>query len=104
MKEVVYFSSQKHVLIFGYFRTSNTFTIDSHVKCPQCNVDVHVGTGGSRNLDLHLTSKACKDRQKAAAQLEKKSKSLLSFFGPQKPTKHNVPRVASPLLEIQVND
>ena len=72
------------------------FTVDSHLKCPQCNVDIYVGTGGSRNLDLHLTSKACKDRQKAAAQPEKKSKSLLSFFGPRKPTKHNVPRVASP--------
>ena len=84
MKEV-YFSSQKHVLIFGYFRTFNMFTVDSHLKCPQCNVDIYVGTGGSRNLDLHLTSKACKDRQKAAAQPEKKSKSLLSLFGPRAP-------------------
>ncbi|KDR76610.1 hypothetical protein GALMADRAFT_139524 [Galerina marginata CBS 339.88] len=76
----------------------SAFTVDSHLKCEQCNVDVHVGTGGYRNLELHIASKACKDRHKAAAKPEKKSKSLLSFFGSQKPTKPVVPRVKSPPL------
>ena len=52
----------------------------------------------SSTISTHLTSKACKYRQKAAAQPENKSKSLLSFFGPWKLTKHNVPQVASPPL------
>ena len=41
-----------------YSRKSNAFTVDSHLVCPKCNVQVHVGTGGHQNLDLHLTSKA----------------------------------------------
>lgn len=86
------------ILIFSYYRNPNGFTVDSHLQCAQCNANVHVGTGGYRNLELHINSKACKDRQKTEAQTEKKSKSLLSFFGPRKPTKQNVPRVATPPL------
>jgi len=46
--------------------------------------------------NLHLTSKACKDCQKALAEPEKMSKTLFSFFSPQKASKHNAPQVRSP--------
>ena len=79
-----------------YSRKSNAFTVDSHLVCPKCNVQVHVGTGGHQNLDLHLTSKACNNRRKVLEEPTKKSKTLLSFFGPREASKENVPRVRSP--------
>ena len=79
-----------------YSRKSNAFTVNSHLVCPKCNVQVHVGTGGHQNLDLHLTSKACNNRRKVLEEPTKKSKTLLSFFGPREASKENVPRVRSP--------
>ena len=78
-----------------YSRKFNAFTVDSHLICPKCNVQVHIGTGG-QNLDLHLTSKACNNRRKVLEEPTKKSKTLLSFFGPREASKENVPRVRSP--------
>ena len=34
-----------------YSRKSNAFTVNSHLICPKCNVQVHVGTGGQDNGD-----------------------------------------------------
>ena len=39
--------------------------IDTRLCCPDCNTDVHVGTGGTSNLNVHRNSKVCKDRQQA---------------------------------------
>ena len=47
-----------------YSRKSNAFTVNSHLVCPKCNVQVHISTGGHQNLDLHLTSKACNNHRK----------------------------------------
>ena len=79
-----------------YSRKSNAFTVDSHLVCPKCNVQVHVGTGGHHNLDLHLTSKACNNHRKVLVEPTKNSKTLLSFFGPREASKENVSRVRSP--------
>ena len=79
-----------------YSRKSNAFTVNSHLVCPKCNVQVHVSTGGHQNLDLHLTSKACNNHRKVLEEPTKKSKTLLSFFGPREASKENVSRVRSP--------
>ncbi|KAF8220693.1 hypothetical protein L208DRAFT_1332334 [Tricholoma matsutake] len=82
------------------------YTLDSTLSCPDCDEEVHIGTGGPKNLEIHqCTSKACKVKceQKARGQAKLKQKqdhSLLTFFGPQKVL---VPSTitAPPLVQIQ---
>ena len=77
---------------------SKEFTVNSSLQCPDCEVDVHVGTGGGKNLELHRNSKTCKESQQVAARpAPKKDKSLLTFFS-RNAQRLNAPRVASPPL------
>ena len=41
----------------------NTFHAASVLACPDCNETVRVGFGGTKNLAIHCTSKACKRKQ-----------------------------------------
>ena len=53
--------------------------IDTRLCCLDCNTDVHVGTGGTSNLNVHCNLKVCKDSQQAQL-IQPQANSLLNFF------------------------
>ena len=68
---------------------------DSKLHCPDCDTNVHVGTGGISNLNVH-NSKTCQGNKTTKAQPpQKKEKSILNFSS-QNSIQHNTPQVISP--------
>ena len=64
--------------------------------CPDCDTDVHVGTGGISNLNAHRNSKICRENKATKARPpQKKEKSILSFFS-RNSIQKNTPLVVSP--------
>jgi hypothetical protein len=63
------------------------FTAESSLPCPECRLNIHVGTAGTKNLDIHQNSKACvaeRNQQNACAWPRPKLKpnqTLHTFFG-----------------------
>jgi hypothetical protein len=63
------------------------FTAESVLPCPECGSNIHVGTAGNKNLDIHRDSKACKsehNRRNACAWPKRKpqpNQTLHAFFG-----------------------
>ena len=76
-------------------RSKSQFTADSKLHCPDCDTDVHVGTGGISNLNVHQDSKTCQENNATKTQpLQKKEKSILNFFS-QNSVQQNTPQVVS---------
>ncbi|KAF8230110.1 hypothetical protein L208DRAFT_1283552, partial [Tricholoma matsutake] len=69
------------------------FTEQSTLQCPACSIDIHVGMGRHKNLDIHKGSKACQIEYPMVNQ--KPNQSLLKFFKPNVP--QNAPLVSQPL-------
>jgi hypothetical protein len=63
------------------------FNGSSTLVCPACNESVHVGFGGEKNLAIHHTSKACKNKSQQRNKCSKVSKNqdLHTFFKPCAP-------------------
>jgi len=82
-------------------RTTGEFTAESTLQCPDCGVDIWVGTGGHRNLDIHHTLTVCCagcDQQKACTwpkPAAKANQTLHSFFKARLAS--NPPLVSMPL-------
>lgn len=76
-------------LNFGIRTTGEPeYTTDSTLTCPDCGEEVHVGTGGVKNLDTHRTSSKCKALCERRARSWRKQQqrpdgSLLTFFAPR---------------------
>ena len=68
---------------------------DSKLHCPDCDTDVHVGTGGISNLNMHQDLKTCWESKATKAQPPQKEKSTLSFFS-QSSVQQNTPQVVLP--------
>lgn len=80
-------------------RSRPKFHATSVLVCPDCNEPVRVGFGGTKNLDIHRTSKACQSRQgkpKRAGQskVAQPDHDLRAFFKPRVPL--NPPTVVAP--------
>ncbi|EDQ98641.1 uncharacterized protein LACBIDRAFT_298378 [Laccaria bicolor S238N-H82] len=76
-------------------KKESVFTSDSKLRCPECEEDIPVGTGGKANLEQHIGSRACE----AAISSRRKQKnipSICSFFGPKIPL--NPPTTSAPPL------
>jgi hypothetical protein len=76
------------------------YTDTSTLKCPDCEQDIRVGTAGSKNLDMHRGSKACRTEREKKTQARRKPKEkrnglLHSFFRPK--TAMNPSTVSVPL-------
>ncbi|KAF8220504.1 hypothetical protein L208DRAFT_1333436, partial [Tricholoma matsutake] len=62
-------------------------TDTSTLKCIDCKQDIQVGTAGSKNLEIHRGSKACRAEHERKAQAwrkpkEKRNRLLHAFFRP----------------------
>ena len=91
-----FYKNTDHTIANRGCRNKSQFTADSKPRCEECNADVHVGTGGMSNLNVHRDSKTCRENETAnTLPPQKKEKSLLTFFS-QKMIQQNAPRVASP--------
>ncbi|KAF8232406.1 hypothetical protein L208DRAFT_1272330, partial [Tricholoma matsutake] len=44
------------------------------MRCPDCDEDIHVGTGGPKNLASHRGRKQCCNGQERKAQLKKQGR------------------------------
>jgi hypothetical protein len=76
------------------YRKESRFTSDSKLRCPECEGDIPVGTGGEANLQQHIRSRAC---EAAISKREQKNiPSIRSFFGPKIP--QNPPTTSAPPL------
>ena len=77
------------------YRNNNGFDADSTLPCTKCGkVDVHVGFGGQKNLEIHQTSKGCVVQVRKNAKPKAKFKSLRTFFASK--AEKNLPTVSNP--------
>jgi hypothetical protein len=73
------------------------FDGNSTLVCPACDEIVCVGFGGEKNLAIHRTSKACKNKSQKKSKGSKSTKpnqDLHAFFKPHVPL--NPPTVTAP--------
>ena len=90
------YKNTDHTIAIQGCRNKSQFTADSKLRCEECNADVHVGTSGMSNLNVHRDSKTCRENKTTnTLPPQKKEKSLLTFFS-QKTIQQNTPQVASP--------
>jgi hypothetical protein len=88
-------------------RSDIKFNGSSTLVCPACNETVRVGFGGEKNLTIHCTSKACKNKSQNITRTGlkgSKTHNLCAFFKPCAPL--NPLTVTAPLpihTSIQVS-
>ncbi|KAF8218703.1 hypothetical protein L208DRAFT_1348341, partial [Tricholoma matsutake] len=89
---------------------ANEFTEESTLQCPEYTADIHVGTGGRNNLDIHKGSKASSVWPKSKGQT---NRSLHTFFKVKAPLNPplvtaplpiHAPKILSKLLTLKSND
>ncbi|KAG6849113.1 hypothetical protein H0H93_011212 [Arthromyces matolae] len=69
-------------------REPNIYNVNSILRCPDCNEDVKVGTGGTKNLEIHRNSKGCRTKQADQTQKDSQKKSqrtIMTFFQKERP-------------------
>ncbi|KAG6909567.1 hypothetical protein DXG01_016815 [Tephrocybe rancida] len=74
-----------------------TSSLQSVLRCPECDEDVKVGTGGTKNLGIHRTSKACRAKREnkdKKQDIKKSTRTILNFF--QKSIPKNPSTVSAP--------
>src|SRR5271168_1438148 len=77
------------------YRTDSDFNADSTLPCPKCGkINVKVGFGGYKNLEIHQTSKACAAQACENVKPKVKFQTLRNFFGPK--AEKNSPTVSEP--------
>ena len=77
------------------YRSNNDFDADSTLPCSKCGkVDVHVGFGGLKNLEIHQTSKNCKTQACKNTKPKATFSYLQNFFGTKVPK--DPPTVSAP--------
>jgi hypothetical protein len=80
------------------------FKGSSTLICPACNESVHLRFGGEKNLAIHRTSKACKNKSQSRSKCSKpaRNQDLHAFFKPCVPL-NPLTVTAPPMIHARIH-